>query len=84
MRCGLRLLEWSVRPNSPQAHRSRCRSMVAESLEVLHSDQDELRQLIAELKYPGLEPMQPKKILKQMESILDELDEDIDMSEQDR
>ncbi len=37
------------------------------------SQKDELRQLIAELKYPGLE---------QMESILDESEQDIDTSEQ--
>jgi hypothetical protein len=46
------------------------------------SQKDELRQLIAELKYPGLEPMQRKEILEQMESILDEPQEDIDTSEQ--
>jgi site-specific recombinase XerD len=37
---------------------------------------DELRQLIAELKYPGLEPMQRKEILEQMESILDKSERD--------
>jgi integrase/recombinase XerD len=37
---------------------------------------DELRQLIAELKYPGLEPMQRKEILEQMESILDKSEQD--------
>jgi integrase/recombinase XerD len=45
------------------------------------SQKDELRQLIAELKYPGLEPMQRKEILEQMESILDKSAEDIDTSE---
>jgi hypothetical protein len=44
------------------------------------SQKDELRQLIAELKYPGLEPMQPKEILEQMESILDKSEQDIEMS----
>jgi hypothetical protein len=36
------------------------------------SQRDELRQLIAELKYPELEPRQRKEILEQMESILAE------------
>lgn len=44
------------------------------------SQKDELRQLIAELKYPGLEPMQRKEILEQMESILDASEQDIDAS----
>jgi hypothetical protein len=35
------------------------------------SQKDELRQLIAELKYSGLEPMQRKEILEQTENILD-------------
>ena len=48
------------------------------------SQKDELRQLIAELKYPGLEPMQRKEILEQMESVLDESEQDIDTSEQGR
>jgi len=48
------------------------------------SQKDELRQLIAKLKYPGLEPMQRKEILEQMENILDESEEDIDTSKQDR
>jgi hypothetical protein len=48
------------------------------------SQKDELRQLIAELKYPGLEPMQRKEILEQMESILDESEQNIDTSEQGR
>jgi len=39
------------------------------------SQKDELRQLIAELKYPKLEPKQRKKILEQMESLLDESEE---------
>lgn len=37
---------------------------------------EELRQLIAELKYPKLEPKQRKGILEQMESILDESEQD--------
>jgi site-specific recombinase XerD len=48
------------------------------------SQQDELRQLIAELKYPGLEPLQRKEILERMEGILDESDQDIDTSRQKR
>jgi hypothetical protein len=36
------------------------------------SQKDELRQLIAELKYPQLDPMQRMEILEQMESILDD------------
>jgi len=36
------------------------------------SQRDELRQLIAELKYPELEPRQKKEILEQMETILDD------------
>jgi hypothetical protein len=36
------------------------------------SQRDEPRQLIAELKYPELEPRQRKEILEQMESILTE------------
>ena len=46
------------------------------------SQKDELRQLIAELKYPGLEQMQRQEILEQMESVLDESEQDIDTSEQ--
>ena len=42
------------------------------------SREDELRQLIAELKYPELEPKQRKKILEQMESLLDESEQDVD------
>jgi site-specific recombinase XerD len=42
---------------------------------------DELRQLIAELKYPGLEPMQRKEILEQMESILDKSEQDSSTSD---
>jgi site-specific recombinase XerD len=45
------------------------------------SQRDELRQLIAELKYPELEPRQRKKILEQMESILADSEQD---SEQQR
>jgi hypothetical protein len=36
------------------------------------SQRDELRHLIAELKYPELEPTRRKEILEQMESILAE------------
>ena len=43
------------------------------------SQKDELRQLIAELKYPELEPQQRKKILEQMENLLDESEEASDM-----
>ncbi len=39
------------------------------------SQKDELRQLIAELKYPELEPKQRKEILEQMESLLDKSEE---------
>jgi len=39
------------------------------------SQKDELRQLIAELKYPELEPKQRKRILEQMESLLDEAEQ---------
>lgn len=46
------------------------------------SQKDELRQLIAELKYPELEPKQRKKILEQMESLLDESEEASDTSGQ--
>jgi site-specific recombinase XerD len=46
------------------------------------SQKDELRQLIAELKYPELEPKQRKKILEQMESLLDESGEASDTSGQ--
>jgi len=45
------------------------------------SQKDELRQLIAELKYPQLDPMQRMEILEQMESILD--DSEQGTSEQD-
>ena len=45
------------------------------------SQKDELRQLIAELKYPGLEPMQRKEILEQMESILDRTEQDSSKSD---
>jgi site-specific recombinase XerD len=43
------------------------------------SQKDELRQLIAELKYPELEPMQRKKTLEQMERLLDESEQASDM-----
>jgi len=46
------------------------------------SQKDELRQLIAELKYPQLDPMQRTEILEQMESILDDSERDSDTSEQ--
>jgi hypothetical protein len=39
------------------------------------SQKDELRQMIAELKYPELEPEQRKVILEQMESLLDKSEE---------
>jgi hypothetical protein len=39
------------------------------------SQKDELRQLIAELKYPELEPKQRKTILEQMESLLNDSEE---------
>ena len=45
------------------------------------SQKDELRQLIAELKYPGLEPLQRKEILEQMENILDKSEQDVNTSE---
>ena len=46
------------------------------------SQKDELRQLIAELKCPQLEPMQRMKILEQMESILDDSERDSETSEE--
>jgi hypothetical protein len=45
------------------------------------SQRDELRQLIAELKYPDLEPRQRKEILEQMESILAESELESEMQE---
>jgi hypothetical protein len=42
------------------------------------SQKDELRQLIAELKCPELEPKQRKAILERMERILDDLEQDLD------
>ena len=47
------------------------------------SPKDELRQLIAELKYPELEPKQRKRILEQMESLLDEAEQASDTPGQD-
>jgi site-specific recombinase XerD len=45
------------------------------------SQRDELRQLIAELKYPELEPRRRKEILEQMESILAESELESDVQE---
>jgi integrase/recombinase XerC len=45
------------------------------------SRRDELRQLIAELRYPELEPRQREEILEQMESILTESEQGTEMQE---
>jgi len=47
------------------------------------SPKDELRQLIAELKCPELEPNQRKRILEQMESLLEETGQTSDTPGQD-
>ena len=46
------------------------------------SPKDELRQLIAELRCPQLEPRQRMEILEQMESILDDSERDSETSEE--
>jgi len=42
------------------------------------SQREKLRLLIAELKYPELEPQRRKEVLEQMESILADLGQDCD------